>query len=74
MKLKTSFIAILITVSMFSCSYPDDQKSQKFKEDSVLKADSVAAQIKQQKIIDSINAVTREQQIIADSIQRQITE
>lgn len=73
MKLKLSFIAILITVGLISCSYQKEQKEKQLKEDSFKRADSISRVMEEQRIIDSINLVTREQQIIADSIQNQVT-
>lgn len=73
MNLKLSFIAILITAAFFSCSNQKEQAVQQAKEDSLRRADSVAKLMEQQRIIDSVNLVTREQQIIADSIQNQVT-
>lgn len=73
MKLKLSFIAILITVGLISCSYQKEQKEKQLKEDSLKRADSISRVMEEQRIIDSINLVTREQQIIADSIQNQVT-
>lgn len=71
MKLKLSFKAILITVCLFSCSYPNEQKNIS-KEDSIKKSDSIRYEIEKQRILDSIEIVTKEQQIIADSIQHQV--
>lgn len=71
MKLKYSFIAVLITASLLSCSNPNEKANQQ-KNDSIRIADSLARE--KQRIIDSVDLVTREQQIIADSIQNQIAQ
>lgn len=73
MKLKSSFIAILITACLVSCSNQKERKVKEAREDSIRKADSVSIVLEKQRIIDSVNLVTREQQIIADSIRNQVT-
>lgn len=72
MNLKTSFISILILTSLVACNNYDNQK-EKQHLDSIHKADSIAAAVEQQRLIDSVNMVTMEQQIIADSINNQVT-
>ena len=53
--------------SLVACTSNEQKKSQ-LRNDSIRKADSLALVYEQQRVIDSINTVTREQQIIADSI------
>jgi hypothetical protein len=73
MRLKMSFIPILITACLLSCSNQKEQKVKRAREDSLREADSVSKMMEKQRIIDSVNLVTREQQIIADSIRSQVT-
>lgn len=67
MNIKKTFIALLIMFSLVACTSNEQKKSQ-LRNDSIRKADSLALVYEQQRVIDSINTVTREQQIIADSI------
>lgn len=69
MKLKYSFIVVLITASLVSCSNRDEKAVQ---QNNISVTDS--AENEKQRIIDSVDLVTREQQIIADSIQKHISD
>lgn len=69
MKLKNLFIVVLMSAGLFACNSNKEQQTEQARLDSIRQADSMAIVNKQQRIIDSINTVTREQQTIADSIQ-----
>lgn len=71
MKLNSLFILILILAGLFACTNNDEQKAQQHKLDSIRRADSIEAAIREQRVIDSVNMVSNEQQIISDSIQSQ---
>lgn len=71
MKLKPSFIIVLICFVLAGCMNNREQDAEKQRADSIRKADSVAKVLEEQRLIDSVNMVTNEQQIIADSILRQ---
>lgn len=72
MNLKKKIIAILIFTTLLACNR-SNQQIEKMPLDSIRDADSTAAAIEQQRLIDSVNMVTIEQQIIADSITNQVT-
>jgi len=69
MKLKNLFIVVLMSAGLFACNINNEQKAEELRLDSIRKADSMALVLEQQRLIDSINTVTMEQQAIADSIQ-----
>ena len=71
MKLKSFFIAVLMCIILGSCNNISEQKTAEKKADSLRMADSIAQVREKQRIIDSVNMVSKEQQIIADSIQSQ---
>jgi hypothetical protein len=73
MKLKFHIITILILSAFISCTNSQNKQSEQLRQDSIRKADSIAKSIEQQRIIDSVNMVSREQKIIADSIMNQVT-
>lgn len=69
MKLKNLFIVVLMFTGLLSCNINKEQKAEELRIDSIRRADSIAALLEQQRLIDSINTVSLEQQAIADSIQ-----
>ncbi len=69
MKLKNLFIVILMFIGLLSCNINKEQKAEELRLDSIRRADSIALLQEQQRLIDSINTVSLEQQAIADSIQ-----
>lgn len=58
-----------MSAGLFACNINNEQKAEELRLDSIRKADSMALVLEQQRLIDSINTVTMEQQAIADSIQ-----
>lgn len=73
MKLKIHIIVILIVSGLISCTNSQKKQAEQLRQDSIRKADSLSKSIEQQRIIDSVNMVSREQKIIADSIMNQVT-
>lgn len=69
MKLKNLFIVVLMFGGLLACNTNNEQKAEERRLDSIRKADSIALLLEQQRLIDSINTVSLEQQAIADSIQ-----
>lgn len=68
--IKTLALVTLLSI-MGGCNSPSDQHEKQTDLDSAIIADSLK-KVNDQRIIDSVNRVTREQQIIADSITNQI--
>lgn len=73
MKLKFRIIVILILSCFISCTNSQDKQSEQLRKDSIHMADSLSKAKEQQRIIDSVNMISREQKIIADSIMNQVT-